>query len=600
MKPTYYATKTLARKTFGVSYSELREARWDELTDRARIALQQRRSELEALGLRFECCLSPATIGSLRTVQMLMLARDGTSYVSVQHDTHDVDGVVTELVSSAVTSELSNGETMITCDRRDLYPAEFSVEYNKRKSVTDLVDWHQQRLRNSMAQPVTYQSGFDLQERASRVAQVVSDYLVQRGVMVPLSAEEVERMQFNATTDVVWPATPYVAAATPAQVVGEDGVYLASHVIEAEAWLGKSRHPEIVAELDKIQNKQGGWLNGAIVLGISIVFFVGLGAARWDWTFVGLLIPVLLFHESGHLVAMRLFKYRNLKMFFIPLFGAAVTGQNYNVAGWKKAIVSLAGPVPGIFLGCVLGVAAMAIGDQSLLMQAAILMIIMNAFNLLPFLPLDGGWVIHTLLFSRHPVLDVLFRSFAAMAMISAGLLGMWMFTVIGVFMLISMRASYQIAKIAADLRELSSIALSPDGQTIPVEAADTIIDRLTVAFPQPLPPKLKAQQTLQVFEAVNARPPGVLATLALIGLQGVSFVAAIIFTAVLMFAQQQDLAPPPKQEEPIEQHGADEAGDEESEQGEKDSVDTHVQRHFEMAILRGQLPLFVSEDHQA
>ena len=39
---------------------------------------------------------------------------------------------------------------------------------------------------------------------------------------------------------------------------------------------------------------------------------------------------------------MRAFKYRNVQMFFIPFFGAAVTGRNFSVAGYKKAIVSLA------------------------------------------------------------------------------------------------------------------------------------------------------------------------------------------------------------------------------------------------------------------
>ena len=120
-----------------------------------------------------------------------------------------------------------------------------------------------------------------------------------------------------------------------------------------------SHYPGVIAELEKIRNKKGSWLSGAVILGVSVALFLGAGAARWDWHFALLLIPILLFHELGHFVAMRIFKYRNLKMFFIPLLGAAVTGQNYNVAGWKKAIVSLAGPVPGIVVGallrCVLG-----------------------------------------------------------------------------------------------------------------------------------------------------------------------------------------------------------------------------------------------------
>ena len=41
-------------------------------------------------------------------------------------------------------------------------------------------------------------------------------------------------------------------------------------------------------------------------------------------------------------------------MFFIPLFGAAVSGKSINISNAKKAIVSLAGPLPGIILGIVL------------------------------------------------------------------------------------------------------------------------------------------------------------------------------------------------------------------------------------------------------
>jgi Zn-dependent protease len=87
-----------------------------------------------------------------------------------------------------------------------------------------------------------------------------------------------------------------------------------------------------------------------ILLG-SMVAFMVLGAANWSWKFTLWLVPVLFLHEAGHWVAMRLFKYRNLRMFFIPMFGAAVMGRHWNVPGWKKALVSLAGPLSGIILG---------------------------------------------------------------------------------------------------------------------------------------------------------------------------------------------------------------------------------------------------------
>ena len=158
----------------------------------------------------------------------------------------------------------------------------------------------------------------------------------------------------------------------------------------------------VLAEIDRLQRRKANWGTTLVVLVISAVLFYVIGSAAWDWKTAALLIPILLFHELGHYVSMRVFGYRNLRMFFIPLFGAAVTGRNYNVAAWKKAVVSLAGPLPGICLGVPLGVAGYLLG-QKLLLEAATLMILLNGINLIPLLPLDGGWTVHAL-FSRGTI----------------------------------------------------------------------------------------------------------------------------------------------------------------------------------------------------
>src|SRR6476659_6641826 len=84
-------------------------------------------------------------------------------------------------------------------------------------------------------------------------------------------------------------------------------------------------HGDVLAELEKLQTQKPGWGGAIWILIVSLVVFVVAGAARWDWKFMLILVPVILFHETGHWLAMRLFHYRNLRMFFIPLFGAAVT-----------------------------------------------------------------------------------------------------------------------------------------------------------------------------------------------------------------------------------------------------------------------------------
>ena len=104
-------------------------------------------------------------------------------------------------------------------------------------------------------------------------------------------------------------------------------------------------HADVLAELEQLQQQRVSWLNMLVVLLISLGLFVAVGFKDDKWQMLLLFVGVLFFHEMGHFVAMRCFGYRNLRMFFIPFLGAAVTGQHYNVAGWKKTVVSLMGPV---------------------------------------------------------------------------------------------------------------------------------------------------------------------------------------------------------------------------------------------------------------
>ena len=176
----------------------------------------------------------------------------------------------------------------------------------------------------------------------------------------------------------------------------------------------------MLVEINQLQNKKGGWGSAILILLVSLLLFAGAGSRQWSWQYVVMLVPILLVHELGHYLAMRAFNYRNLRMFFIPFFGAAVSGRHYNVPGWKKVVVSLMGPVPGIVLGAIVGGAGLVL-HQPWLVKLALVALILNGINLLPVLPLDGGWIFHTLLFSRHPLLDAGFRVLAAIALMVGG-----------------------------------------------------------------------------------------------------------------------------------------------------------------------------------
>lgn len=327
---------------------------------------------------------------------------------------------------------------------------------------------------------------------------------------------------------------PEPGSRPPASSDGQEPSLPWAECVDAASFVATAEDQALLDAIRQLQQRQPGWGNAVVVLGLSLVLFVGIGAAVWSTALVAFLIPILLFHELGHYVAMRCFGYRNLRMFFIPLFGAAVSGRHYNVVGWKKIVVSLAGPVPGIVLGALLAFVAL-VRPEPWLRQAALFALLFNAWNLLPVLPLDGGWVAHGLLFSRHPLLDVGFRLVACLALLvysvfsSTLLLGL-----IGGAMLLALPTTYRIALVRQQLQREGFAPGAADDDSIP--AADAL--RIAHALRQRLPPTgLRiahvAQFTLNVFEMLNAKPPGVLGTLLLGGTHLGAIVMAVVMLVV-------------------------------------------------------------------
>ena len=198
-----------------------------------------------------------------------------------------------------------------------------------------------------------------------------------------------------------------------------EAVTLASQAASAGG-AGASDGPVLV-EIDRQLNKGGSWQSAIVLFVVTLFAFVALGASHWGGRFVGMLVPILFVHELGHYLAMRGFGYRNVRMFFLPMLGAAVSGRSFNVAAWKQAIVTLAGPLPGIVLAIPLGIVGL-ITHRPWMNEAALLALVINGFNLLPILPLDGGRVAQLLLFRRAPMLDVAFRVVACAAVIAGAI----------------------------------------------------------------------------------------------------------------------------------------------------------------------------------
>jgi Zn-dependent protease len=300
----------------------------------------------------------------------------------------------------------------------------------------------------------------------------------------------------------------------------------------------QARHAATLAELARLQTAKPRSLAGVILLVLSFLVFAGTGALRWSWQTAVIIAAALFFHELGHYIAMRWFNYRDLRMFFIPLFGAAVTGRNHNVAGWKKAIILLMGPVPGIALGTALGIWSVFI-HQPALGHAALLVIILNLFNLLPVFPLDGGAFWNAVLFCRHPWLETGFKSLAGLAlMIGALISGMWVFLYVGFVMVKGAPKTLRLGAVAARLRQKGWEPGSDD--TVSPEAAETILAELKEPGKNSPAARTAASDALNVFEHLNARPPGLFGSFGLAATYGAAIVLGFIGLGASLSAENK------------------------------------------------------------
>ncbi len=229
---------------------------------------------------------------------------------------------------------------------------------------------------------------------------------------------------------------------------------------------------EMVAKEKSLKSK-------VLMLVITFLIFSGAGLLTQNPINLALIILVLLIHEAGHWLGMKIFKYNDVQIFFIPGFGAAVSGKEKTPCARQKAIVSLLGPIPGIIIG-ILCIVIYAITKQRLWAIAADMFLLINSFNLLPITPLDGGRFVEALVFTKHPRAEVGFKVLAALAM--GYLAYQWKSVGLGLLACISFISIKNVWAIAQSSKALQSEFTEEDsshGNDIPEEWLDKIIDSL-------------------------------------------------------------------------------------------------------------------------
>ena len=135
---------------------------------------------------------------------------------------------------------------------------------------------------------------------------------------------------------------------------------------------------------------------------VKVLFAAGsLAAYSWLFSieFAIALVLCLVFHEYGHIKAMKYFGLKTKGIYLIPFVGGLALSDDKINTRWQDVFISIMGP----FFGLILSIACLIgywLTDIEILAGLAVFNALLNLFNLLPILPLDGGHILKSIAFS--------------------------------------------------------------------------------------------------------------------------------------------------------------------------------------------------------
>jgi Zn-dependent protease len=124
--------------------------------------------------------------------------------------------------------------------------------------------------------------------------------------------------------------------------------------------------------------------------GLTALLSVGAYALYFGWQFAIGLVALIFIHEMGHVLVLGRYGVKATAPIFIPFLGAYIGMKELPKNATMEAFVGLGGPVVGS-IGAMAAWGVYRLTDNTLFLALAFVGLILNLFNLLPILPLDGG-----------------------------------------------------------------------------------------------------------------------------------------------------------------------------------------------------------------
>lgn len=149
------------------------------------------------------------------------------------------------------------------------------------------------------------------------------------------------------------------------------------------------------------------------------VLLAGASVAAYSWLFslqfALALIGCLVFHEYGHVRAMKHFGMKTKGIYLIPFVGGLALGDDKINTRWQDVVISIMGPTFGLLMSLICFGLYLLTGEMFFAGLSA-LNALLNLFNMLPVLPLDGGHILKSICFSMNSLLGLALCGLAAVA----------------------------------------------------------------------------------------------------------------------------------------------------------------------------------------
>lgn len=167
------------------------------------------------------------------------------------------------------------------------------------------------------------------------------------------------------------------------------------------------------------------------------------------------LLLVLVIHELGHYIIMRIYGAKAQGMFFLALIGVRSKNLKNSDSLKQQTFINLMGPVPGLIIGSLLFIYVMFNEPNIYLIELSLLFFGINLINLIPIDPFDGGRIVAGFFFSKNDQLKMGFTLVSSLTILIAGVfLNFWPLIIFGFLMGLKVRSFQKSSALHEDLSD--------------------------------------------------------------------------------------------------------------------------------------------------